>query len=135
MVGDKDNPYYVWRGGDFGFELDFSPANGGGFSPLGNGSKEVPVKVISYRTGKGDPIVTALTQGSNGAGKRCFFSPTTVTYGTTTFVVWQVTEDSGNDGTDSPDGVISYQNSLYYPSCDGSQNDRHKTSTAKRPLD
>lgn len=156
MVGDKDNPYYVWRGGDFGFELDFSPANGGGFSPLGNGSKEVPVKVISYRTGKGDPIVTALTQGSNGAGKRCFFSPTTVTYGTTTFVVWQVTEDSGNDGTDSPDGVISYQNSLYYPSRDGFkttgtkpqlqnvlstdrisntiQNDISRLNTAKMPL-
>lgn len=119
LVGDADNPYFVWRGGDYNFELDFSPSNGGGFSPVGNGSKEVPAKVISYRSGKGDPIVTVLTQGSNGSGKRYLLSPTTVSYGASSFVVWQVQEDSGSDGTDSPDGVISYQNSLYYPSRDG----------------
>lgn len=119
LVGDTDNPFYVWRGGDYEHELDFSPSYGGGFSPVGNGSKEVPVKVISYRNGKGDPIVTVLTQGSNGAGKRFFFSPTTLTYGSSSFVVWQAQEDSGNDGTDSPDGVISYNNDLHYPSRDG----------------
>jgi hypothetical protein len=119
LVGDADNPFWVWRGGDFGFELDFSPSNGGGYSPVGNGSKEVPVKVVSYRSGKGDPVVTVLTQGSNGSGKRYILSPTSITYGASTFVVWQVQEDSGNDGTDSPDAVISYQNDLHYPSRDG----------------
>jgi hypothetical protein len=119
MVGDKDNPYYAWRGGDFGYEIDFSPANGGGFSPVGNGSKEVPISVSSFRSGKGDSTVTVLSQGSNGRGLRFLLTPTSITYGNTTFVVWQVTEDSGKDGTDSPDGVVSYQNSLWYPSRDG----------------
>lgn len=119
MVGDKDNPYYAWRGGDYSFELDFSPANGGGFSPVGNGSKEVPIYVGSFRDGKGTSNVTVLSQGSNGHGLRFLLSPTSVTFGNSTFVVWVVAEDSGKDGTDSPDGVINYQNSLWYPSRDG----------------
>lgn len=119
MVGDKDNPFYAWRGGDYGFELDFSPSNGGGFSPMGNYTKEVPTFVGAFRSGKGDSTVTVLSQGSNGHGLRFILTPTTITYGTTTFVVWEVSEDSGKDGTDSPDGVINYQNSLWYPSRDG----------------
>lgn len=119
MTGDASNPYYVWRGGDYGYELDFSPSNGGGFSPIGNGSKEVPVAVKSFRDGQGNSKITVLTQRSNGAGRRFLMAPTTVTYGASSFVVWQVQEDSGDDGTDSPDGVIIYNNSLYYPSRDG----------------
>ena len=119
MVGDKDNPYYVWHGGDFGFELDFSPSNGGGYSPVGPGSKEIPVSVKGGNSGKGDATVRVLSQGSNGAGKRYLMSPTSVTYGSSTFVVWQVVEDNNQDGTDAPDGVISYKNNIYYPSRDG----------------
>lgn len=118
-VGDADNPFYVWRGGDYGYELDLSPSNGGGYTPVGNGTKEIPVKVTSFRTGKGDSVVTVLTQGTNGRGHRYTSSPQTVTYGSSSFVVWAFSEDSGQDGTDSPDGVISYSNSLYYPSRDG----------------
>lgn len=119
LVGDSDHPFYVWRGGDYGHELDFSPANGGGFSPVGNGTKEIPVQVMSYRDGQGESKVTVLSQGTNGGGKRYTLTPNTVTFGSTTFVVWQVDEDSGQDGTDSPDGVITYDNSLWYPSRDG----------------
>ena len=119
MTGDADNPFYVWRGGDYGYELDFSPANGGGYSPVGNGTVEVPIAVRSFRSGKGDQAVTVLTQGTNGNGRRFLLNPTTMTYGTSTFSVWDVQEDTGTDGTDSPDGVIVYNNSLYYPSRDG----------------
>ena len=119
MTGDVDNPFYVWRGGDYGYELDFSPANGGGFSPIGNGTVEVPIAVKSFRDGKGDQAITVLTKSTNGNGKRFLLSPQTVTYGSSTFVAWQVQEDTGTDGTDSPDGVIIYNNSLWYPSRDG----------------
>lgn len=119
LVGDSDDPFKVWRGGDYGFELDFSPSNGGGYTIVGNGTKDTPIAVRSFRNGKGDPQVMVLCQGTNGSGKRFYLNPTTVTYGSTTFVVWQSTEDSGQDGTDSPDGVIIYQNSAYYPSRDG----------------
>lgn len=119
LVGDADNPYYVWRGGDVGHELDFSPSNGGGYTPVGSGTKEVPNTVVQFRDGKGDAKVMVLSQGTNGHGRRFYMGPTSVTYGSSSFVVWQVTEDSGQDGTDSPDGLIIYQNSAWYPSRDG----------------
>lgn len=119
LVGDSDNPYYVWRGGDFGFELDFTPSNGGGFSPVGSGTKELPVQVMAFRDAKGTPQITVLCQGTNGSGKRYLMSPDSVTIGATTISFYDVTEDNGQDGTDSPDGVINYQDSLWYPSRDG----------------
>ncbi|MBH1979941.1 hypothetical protein I8H89_00295 [Candidatus Saccharibacteria bacterium] len=119
LVRDKDNPFWVWRGGDYNHEVDFSPAYGGGYTPIGSGTKEVPIQVIPYRDGKGDPRVTVLSQGTNGGGKRYLLSPQTITYGASSFIVWKSDEDSGGDGTDSPDGVLVYNNSLHYPSRDG----------------
>lgn len=119
MVGDFDSPFKVWRGGDYGYELDFSPAHGGGFSPIGNGTEDVPTYVGSFRDGRGNSTVTVLSQVSNGRGLRFLLSPVTVTYGASTFIIWEVVQDSGEDGTEAPDGVISYQNSLWYPSKDG----------------
>jgi hypothetical protein len=119
LVGDTDNPYYVWRGGDYGYELDFSPSNGGGYTPVGQGTKEIPNSVKSYRDGQGNQRVMVLAGGTNGNGKRYFLSPQSVTYGSTSFIAWQVTEDYGQDGTDSPDGVVIYQNDAHYPSRDG----------------
>lgn len=119
IVGDATNPYYVWRGGDPGFELDFSPSNGGGYSVVGSGTENIPVKVVSFRDGKGTSGVTVLSQGLSGSGKRYIMTPQSITYGDQTFIVYQVTEDNGQTGTDSPDAVISYNDSLWYPSRDG----------------
>ena len=119
MTGDKDNQFYVWRGGDYGHELDFSPGYGGGYTPVGNGTKEVPFAVRPYRDGKGDPKVTVLANGTNGTGKRFYITPTNITYGEDTITVWQVQEDTGADGTDSPDAVVIYNNDLLYPSRGG----------------
>lgn len=119
LVGDADKPFYVRYGGDFGFELDFSPANGGGFTPVGNGTKEVPVKVMPFRDGRGNSQVTVLCQGTNGRGKRYILSQDTLTASGTEIPFYAVIEDNGQDGTDSPDGVILYNDSLWYPSRDG----------------
>lgn len=119
LVGDHDNPFYVWRGGDYGYELDFSPVNGGGFTPIGNGTKELPVKVMPFRDGKGTSQITVLCQGTNGRGKRYILTPDSLTFGSTTISFYDVTEDNGQDGTDSPDGVVLYNDSLWYPSRDG----------------
>jgi hypothetical protein len=119
IVGDSDHPYYVWNGGDPGFELDFSPSNGGGFSQVGNGTTELPIAVQPFHQGKGDPGIFVLTQGTNGHGKRYVLSPDSVTYGATTIPFYDVQEDNGTDGTDSPDGVVIYNDALWYPSRDG----------------
>lgn len=119
LVGDYDNPYYVWYGGDPGFELDFSPSNGGGYSQIGKGTKELPISVKAFHQGKGDPGTFVLTQGTNGHGKRYVMSPNSISYGDATIAFYDVTEDNGIDGTDSPDGVVIYNDSLLYPSRDG----------------
>lgn len=119
LVGDPDNPYNVWIGGDFGYELDFSAANGGGYTTVANGTKEIPVSVKPFRKGTGDNTVVVLTQGSNGSGKRYHLSPNTISYANTTFTAWASSEDGGSEGTDSPDGVVFFNNSLYYPSRSG----------------
>jgi hypothetical protein len=119
LVRDADNPYYVWNGGDPGFELDFSPANGGGFSLVGSGSKDLPLVVKAFRDGKGSPQITVLCQGTNGLGKRFLMTPDQITFSNTTISFYDVVEDNGQDGTVSHDGVILYGDSLYYPSRDG----------------
>jgi hypothetical protein len=119
MTGDKDNPRYVRFGGTGANVLDFTPFNGGGWSELGRGTKEIPVRVMAFRDGRGNPQITVLCRGTNGQGKRYILSPDSITLGDTVINFFEVTEDNGQDGTDSPDAVILYNDSLWYPSRDG----------------
>jgi hypothetical protein len=119
LTGDKNNPYYLWHGGDPGHELDFTPANGGGFVNIGTGTGEIPNKVWNFRSGQGDPEIKCLTRGLNGNGRRYTISSSTLTFGSSSFTVWAPSEDYGFSGTDSPDGLIVYGNNTYYPSRDG----------------
>jgi hypothetical protein len=119
MTGDADNPHYVRYGGTGDSVLDFSPFNGGGWTELGRGAKDFPLVVESFRDGKGTSQITVLCRSTNGHGKRYLLTPNTTTYGTTVIAYLQTTEDNGQDGTNSPDGVILYNDSLWYPSLDG----------------
>ena len=119
MTGDADNPRYVRYGGTGTAVLDFSPFNGGGWVELGRGTKEIPVRVVPFRDGRGNAQITALCQGTNGTGKRYLMTPNTSTIGNTIIPFFDITEDNGQDGTDSPDGVVLYRDSLWYPSKDG----------------
>jgi hypothetical protein len=119
LTGDLNNPYYIWHDGGSGFELDFTVTNGGGFMQIGQGSREIPVKIWNFRSGPGVPQIKALSKGLNGSGKRYTISPTTITYGGLSATIWVPSEDYGFSGTDSPDALIVYGNSTYYPSRDG----------------
>lgn len=119
FVGDDDNPYYVWRGGDPGYELDFSPANGGGYTPVGQGSKDIPVAVKAFRDGRGLPQISVLCDGTNGSGKRFIIAPDQITLNDDVLSFYSVNEEASQDGTKSPDAVITYGTDLHYPSRDG----------------
>lgn len=119
LVGTSGREYDIIYGGDPGFELDFTPVNGGGYTTVGYGTKELPVRVMQFRDGRGNAQITVLCQGTNGRGKRYLLTPDQITFGDQIFPFYDVTEDNGQDGTDSPDGIILYQDSLYYPSRDG----------------
>lgn len=118
IVGDPNKPKYVRFGGTGNSILDFSPYGGGGFQPVG-GNKEIPVRAASFRDNSGTPAITIICAGTNGTGKRYIFSPQTTTIGTTILSYFAVREENGNDGTDSPDGVIFAKDQLWYPSRDG----------------
>lgn len=119
LTGDKDFPRYVRYGGTGTSVLDLSPFNGGGYSEIGRGTKEFPVRVMTFRDGRGNSAITILCRGTNGSGKRYVMTPDSVTVGETIIAFFAITEDNGQDGTNSPDGVILYKDSLWYPSLDG----------------
>lgn len=119
MTGDKDFPRYVRYGGTGQSTLDLSPFNGGGYSEIGRGTKQFPVRVMSFRDGQGNSAITILCRGTNGGGKRYIMTPDSITVGEIVISFFSITEDNGQDGTDSPDGVILYKDSLWYPSKDG----------------
>lgn len=119
FVGDKSDPWRVWHGGDAGHEFDLSPANGGGATHVLPGTKNVPVAAEAFRDGQGLPQVTILCQETNGLGKRVFIRPNQIEYGGVPIVIWETVEDTGTDGTDSPDSVVIYNNDMYYLSRDG----------------
>lgn len=120
FTGDTDFPQYVRYGGNTSDSiLDLSPYNGGGYSEIGKGTKDFPVRVMAFRDGRGNPAITVLCRGTNGSGKRYIMTPDSITIATTIISYFAITEDNGQDGTSSPDGVVLYRDSLWYPSKDG----------------
>lgn len=116
LVGDKDEPYHVWYGGTGNDSFDFSPYNGGGWIDIAVGSKNVPIAVVPFRDGKGTPMATVFSNGTNGNGKITHLSLQTVNIGDTVITYMQADEANGQDGTGSPDAIIMYRDSLWYPS-------------------
>lgn len=121
LAGDPDHPYYIWNGGDAGNELDFSPANGGGFSLVNSGGKELPQVVKLHRDGKGTATIKVYCTGTYG--KRFSLIPDTITFGSTVIPFYDVVEDEGLIGTNAPDAILYYNNSMWYPSSEGFQTD------------
>jgi len=119
LTGDSDHVDYVRFGGKGAYALDFSPYNGGGWVSIGKGTKYIPVNVKPFRTGQGDPVPMVISKGTNGAGKRHTMQDANVTVGGEVITYFDVKEDNGQDGTDSPDGIASIQDQLIYPSRDG----------------
>lgn len=119
MVGDTDNPGRIWFGGSGASALDFSSYNGGGWVEPNKGGKDFPVIVKPFRDGKGTPMAVCFSKGTNGTGKRYLLQPSTTTVGSTVIAYMSVQEDNGQDGTDSPDGVIMTNDGAFYPSRNG----------------
>lgn len=129
MVGDNDNLGRIWFGGNGQSALDFSSFNGGGWVEPNKGGKDFPVVVKPFRDGKGTPMACCFSKGTNGSGKRYLLQPATTTLGSTVITYMAVQEDNGQDGTDSPDGVVMLNDGAFYPSRSG-----FKTSNTKAQL-
>lgn len=114
LVGDTDDPYKLTAGGQSSENIfDFS-AFSGFYIRINAGSKEFPVAIKPYRTGRGDAVPMILLSGSNGNGSLKYLQSATTEAGGTPITWMQVIDDTGRDGTDAPDTVVIYQNDLFY---------------------
>jgi hypothetical protein len=118
-----DDQYTVKVGGFYPYNLDFTPVHGGNSVPIGVGTKNLPVRVRLFRNFNGSSGIKVYCSGTNGHGKRYTMTPNTITVANTVVNTFDVTEDNGEDGTSSPDALIYYQDSNYYPSADGFKTD------------
>lgn len=114
LIGDKDDPWKITAGGQSSSDIfDFS-AFSGFYIRINPGSKEIPVQIKSFRTGRGDPVPSILLSGTNGNGSLKYFQSASTTIGDTPITWMQVVDDNSRDGTDAPDTVLVYQNDMYY---------------------
>lgn len=97
---------------------DFSSLNGGGSVPIDDGGDTVLNYVTGFRTGKGDPIITASARGAAGKGKLFHMTFNQTTYGNQVFFIPQVTEANGQSGTYAPRATVKARDAIYYPTGD-----------------
>lgn len=123
LCGIIDDLYAVKVGGFFPYNLDFTPVHGGNTVSIGVGTKNLPVRVRLFRNYNGSSGIKVYCSGTNGHGKRYTMTPDTITVANQVINIFDVSEDNGEDGTISPDAIVYYQDSNYYPSSDGFKTD------------
>lgn len=120
LLGDKNNPYRIYYdGGEPKTALNFSPF-GGGWIDIAPGGKDLPTALVSFRTGKGDSVPTVMTQSTNGFGGVKHLVDQVIDVGGAPVTVMAVQDANGREGTDAPNAIITYQESLHYLSKNGS---------------
>lgn len=97
---------------------DFSSLNGGGFTTIDEGGDTVLNFVDGFRTGKGDPVITASSRGAAGKGKLTHITFDSATYGNQVIFFPNVTEANGQSGTYAPRATVKARDSFYYPTGD-----------------
>jgi hypothetical protein len=141
LWGMPDDPYAVLIGGGQGYELDFTPANGGYRLVLNDGTDFLPSTVVGFRNGSGTPSITVLYSSVTGLSNSSIVEQSTVSLGTYSAIVWGATDNNyGSAGVSSPYGITDYRGTLIFPSTDGitsvdTSSLRFNVLTAKRISD
>lgn len=97
---------------------DFSPLNGGGYVTVDEGGDSTVNFLDTFRTGKGDPVVSISARGAAGKGKLYHMTFSTATYGSQVLTFPNITEANGQSGTYAPRATVKARDSLYYPTGD-----------------
>ena len=112
-----DNKVY-WGG--VGKNLSaFSAFYGGGWVEIDKGMDSIPVVVQGYRDGKGENVTTVFMTTPDGFGKQNQVTLSTMTVGTSTFIVPVVARVIGSYGTAAPLSVLEAKNNLFYFNAQG----------------
>lgn len=111
---NPDSPFTVYGTGT-GQQLgNFSGFYGGFSVDLEKGGRERPVSVVHYRTGKGDPIATILTETPEGTGSIWQIELTTTTVGDFSFIVPVTYKIVGGIGTNAPLSVTKARDNIFF---------------------
>lgn len=120
LFGATDKPYSLFIGGNGPDADKFNPDVGGAELILNDGTNFFPMSVVGFRNGQGVPGLTVLFSSVEGLSKQAIVESNTVTYGSSSFVVWGYTEQNyGSAGVSSPHGVVNYKGALRFPTVDG----------------
>jgi len=117
---DLTNKYRVYYTGtgNFGFGR-FSDFYGGGWIDLEPGGREEPRAGVHYQSGQGVGTSTVFCSTPEGRGSVWQVSIGSVTVGDDTFSVPSAFKIVGSRGTDSPFGVVTVENDVFFPNKDG----------------
>ena len=119
VLGDVEHPYRIYYdGGIPKTALNFSYF-GGGWIDISPGGKDLPNAIVDFRTGKGDPVPTVFLQGTNGFGSMKHLIDQSIDVGGTPVTNITVQDANGREGTDAPNAILKYQESLHYLSKNG----------------
>lgn len=114
--GDKDNPSFIWYdGGSTGTSGNFTISGGGGYVAIDENGPTVPMQVLGYRTGKGDPVPTVICSAPAGSGVVRHISFTPETIGSLTALMPSVSDGNGDMGSISPMAGVAIDNSIHFP--------------------
>ena len=86
---------------------------------IDKGMDTVPVVVQGYRDGKGENVTTVFMTTPDGFGKQNQVTLSTMTVGTSTFIVPVVARVIGSYGTAAPLSVLEAKNNLFYFNAQG----------------
>ena len=118
--GDPSNRHKVWYSGKNDAMGNFAPGfgNNGGYFYVNFGGDTAPSNIQFFHDGRGQPVITVLTQGVAGSGKFYHAAETTTSYGTNVIAYFQTYEANGQSGTIAKFGVVQANNNIYYPTGD-----------------
>lgn len=111
---DPVNRFRVYFSGTGQYLGYFSPFYGGGYIDIEKGSKNSPVSVVHYRTGRGDPSITVLCASPDGYGTIFQIELTSATIGDTSFTIPAASKIVGSIGASSPWGVVKAKDDVLF---------------------
>ena len=118
-IDPKNYPSTVFFSGTGQYFLSFADAYGGGWVKLDEGSGEKVSYVGHFRTGKGDPAPTILTETPSGTGSIWQISFIADNSTGEAIIIPSPSKIVGSIGTTSPLAVVEADDSLVFPNARG----------------
>lgn len=113
-IRDTENRYRISFSGGNTYAGAFSRAYGGGYLDWQEGGKFIPMQVVDYRDGKGDPYATIWCSSADGQGSVLQMVLEELTIENITVIIPSAYELPGSRGTPAPGSVVNVLNDYMF---------------------